>query len=282
MALLEMLPPFVLGLIDPGFILFYAVEAYTQTLLGGLRENGTIPSDLRGKAFGKFWTKISGAPPDPAVALVGSATLVPSTFVQAQGTVLEIGPGSGNQTLYYNPAAAQIRTIYGAEPAKELHKLLRKNVDSTKVGPKYRIIGADATKASITRELLKDKVLEPGAHANNMFDTIICVRVLCSVPNLEGTISDLHAMLKPGGKLLVVEHTANAWRTTKGSVIARLVQTVYMLLGWSYFVGDCSLTRNIEQMLRKNTSERWEAVSIERHFGKAVLTYISGSLVKKS
>ncbi|KAK6370990.1 hypothetical protein LTR64_006236 [Lithohypha guttulata] len=272
MALLEMLPSFVLGLIDPGFILYYAVEAYIQTLLIGLREDGTIPSDLRGRAFGKFWTKISGAPPDPAVALVGSATLVPSTFAQAQGTVLEIGPGSGNQTLYYNPAAAQIKTIYGAEPAKELHKLLRKNADSTRVGPKYRIIGADATKASITRELLKDKVLEPGALANNMFDAIICVRVLCSVPNLEGTISDLHAMLKP----------ANAWRTTKGSVIARLVQTVYMLLGWSYFVGDCSLTRNIEQMLRKNTSERWETVSIERHFGKAVLTYISGSLVKKS
>ena len=85
----------------------------------------------------------------------------------------------------------------------------------------------------------------------------------------------------PEEKLLVVEHTVNAWRTRKGSLIARMLQTVYMLLGWSYFVGDCSLTRDTEGMLRKDGARRWESIDIERHFGRAVITYISGVLVKK-
>lgn len=63
-------------------------------------------------------------------------------------------------------------------------------------------------------------------------------------------------------------------------MIARLVQTVYMLMGWSFFVGDCELTRNIEDELRKGSKARWESVNLERHFGSAVFTYISGVLVK--
>jgi SAM-dependent methyltransferase len=54
-----------------------------------------------------------------------------------------------------------------------------------------------------------------------VFDTIICVRVLCSVLDLEQTAEELYSFLKPGGKLLVTEHVVNPWRTAKGSVVAR-------------------------------------------------------------
>lgn len=281
MPLLNLIPPFALGLIEPGFLLYYAVEAYVSTLLTSLRQSRRIPSDLRGRAFGKFWAKLTGAPPDPSVPLVGSGALIPPLLAQASGAVLEIGPGSGSLTGYYEPAAGQIRAIYGVEPATELHGLLRKNADATKLGPSYQIVSADATRASIARELVKGNVIRATDDADGMFDTVVCIRVLCSVPNLEATISDLHSLLKPGGKLLIVEHTVNAWRTPKGSLIARMFQTMYMLLGWSYFVGDCSLTRDIEDALRKDRARRWESIDIERHFGRAVFTYISGVLVKK-
>lgn len=143
------------------------------------------------------------------------------------------------------------------------------------------MLSADAGAASIARELVRAGVIREASEAREVFDTIVCVRVLCSVPDLRSTITDLYTFLKPGGKLLVCEHTANPWRTRKGSVIARVMQSVYMLMGWSYFVGDCELTRDIEDELRREGKGRWESVDVERHFGKACLTYVSGVLVKK-
>lgn len=280
MSLLAYIPPRVMVLLDPAFLLYWAIEAYITVLVSSVL-HGEIPSDVRGKAFGQFWTKISGAPPDPSVPLVGSATLVPPIMAQVTGKVLEVGPGSGNQIGYYDAAAHQISVMYGAEPATELHGLLRKNADATKLARKYVILKAGADREQIARQLLEHGIVTSSDEANGMFDSVVCVRVLCSVPHLAATVRDLHQLLRPGGRLFVVEHTANPWRTAKGSVVARLVQTVYMLLGWSYFVGDCSLTKDIEDELRRDTTQRWSSVVIERHFGKSVLTYIAGVLIKR-
>ena len=116
-----------------------------------------------------------------------------------------------------------------------------------------------------------------------IFDTILCVRVLCSVPNPEKVISELYSFLKPRGKLLVIEHVVNPWRTAKGSVVARAAQSVYQALGWSVFLGDCCLNRDTEKMLRNAAVKDggWEVVELDRWFGKTVLPYISGVLVKK-
>lgn len=275
-TLMDRLSPLLL----PGILLYNAIKVYVQLFFRELLSNGRIPPDFRDKAFGTFWEGCCGGPPDPTVPLAGSQTLVPPLLAQARGTVLEIGPGSGNQIMYYEPAAAQIDKLYAAEPAKELHRVLRKNADATTLGPKYMILDSHATKASIGKGLVKHDAVPDARKADGMFDTIICVRVLCSVPDLSGTVSDLHDLLRPGGRLIIVEHTINPWRTPKGSLIARIVQSLYMLIGWSYFVGDCSLVRDIETMLRADSSRRWKSVDIDRHFGHAVLCYISGILTK--
>lgn len=280
MAVLDQIPPFILGLIVPGQLLYFAVRAYISLLVQSILRSGSIPRDLRAKAFGKFWEQISLVP-DPSAPLVGSATLVPPLLAQANGIVLDVGPGNGVLISYFNAASSKIKQIYGAEPATELHKTLRHNADATEIGHKYTVLRADAWFMSIQSELVGTGAIKHPNHAYGYFDTIVCVRVLCSVPRLRETIEDLHRLLKPGGKLLVCEHTANPWRTRKGSVIARIVQTMYMFIGWSYFVGDCELTRHIEQELRRDANNRWESVNLERYFGTAVLTYVSGVLVKK-
>ena len=200
---------------------------------------------------------------------------------QVSGKVLEIGPGSGNQIGYYDPAADRISVMYGAEPATELHGLLRTNANATKLAKKYSILKAGAEYEQITRQLLNEGVISSSDEADGFFDSVVCVRVLCSVPDLASTLRDVHRLLKSRGKLFVVEHTANPWRTAKGSLVARVVQSIYMLMGWSFFVGDCSLTKDIEGELRKEAARRWSSVDIERHFGKSVLTYIAGVLVKR-
>jgi len=55
------------------------------------------------------------------------------------GTVLEIGPGSGNQLPRYT--ASQITKIYGVEPNTSLHPELRENVRKLGLEEKYVLVG---------------------------------------------------------------------------------------------------------------------------------------------
>jgi hypothetical protein len=101
---------------------------------------------------------------------------------------------------------------------------------------------------------------------------------------MERTVDELYGLLKPGGKLLVTEHVVNAWRTAKGSFLARVVQGVYQVFGWSFFIGDCALDRDTEGVLLRaaRSDGGWEVVDLERSFAWSVMPYLSGTLVKKS
>lgn len=196
--------------------------------------------------------------------------------------VLDIGPGSGTQIRHFDPVVNSISKAYCIEPSIDLHPLLRKNIALTGLGRegKCEALVANATGPSIAQELKRVGVVSNVEDASELFDTVVCVRVLCSVPDLNTTIADLWKLLKPGGKMLVLEHTANPWKTPQGSMIARFMQTFYMLVGWSFFVGDCQLTRDIQDVLTADP-KRWEKVEISRHFGQSVICYISGVLVKR-
>lgn len=123
-------------------------------------------------------------------------------------------------------------------------------------------------------------ITEKNGLGTPIFDTIICCRVLCSVPNPLETVKTLHGLLKPGGKLLVVEHVVNPSRGPWGSSIARVLQQVYALLGWSFFVGDCHMLRDTEAMLSQ--AGEWEngTQDLKLSFQWSCLPYVSGVLVK--
>lgn len=214
-----------------------------------------------------------------------STALIPPLLRTASGIVLDIGPGTGTQMpLLRSPA---ISAIYGAEPCHGLHKDLRAKAISEGLASKYHILGCGVA-ASELIPALRDA--DPGAvdafdanSKNGVFDTILCVRVLCSVPEMERTVRELYGLLKPGGRMVVVEHVVNPWRTAKGSFVARIMQGVYQFLGWSFLIGDCCLVRDTEGALRgaADADGGWESVELERSFGWSALPYISGVLVKK-
>jgi SAM-dependent methyltransferase len=178
--------------------------------------------------------------------------------------------------------APAIKAIYGAEPCRGLHAELRARAEEEGLGQKYHILPCGAAAGELVPELQREGLLPAGdgdveqvlASAGGVFDTIVCVRVLCSVPELERTARELYSLLRPGGKLLVVEHVVNPWRTAKGSIVARAMQAVYGFFGWSWFIGNCCLDRN--------TDGGWDLVELERWFGRSPIPYISGVLVKKS
>ena len=226
-------------------------------------------------------------PLSPPPQITCSSDLIPSILAHASGTVLDVGPGTGTQLpLLRSPA---IKTIYGAEPCLGLHDELREKARLEGLAEKYRVLGCSVAADELVPALTKEGLPVGGAQGKEtggggVFDSIICVRVLCSVPDLNRTVKDLYSLLRPGGKLLVVEHVVNPWRSSKGSLVARIFQAVYGWLGWSWFIGSCCLDRDTEAALREAAAADggWAVGDLDRHFGSGPLPYVSGVLVKRS
>ncbi|PGH07519.1 hypothetical protein AJ79_06254 [Helicocarpus griseus UAMH5409] len=252
---------------------------------------------VRDEAFSRFWIKFSGArDPTPSAPRNGSSALIPPLLATASGTVLDIGPGTGTQTpLFTNPNLVR---MYGAEPCLGLHKDLMAKIEACGLGERYRILPCSAERGSLVEALVGEGMLEKEVAVDGevgkvkvkgVFDTIVCVRVLCSVPDQKETVKGLYELLKPGGKLLACEHVRNPWTVCnnngRGSVVARLTQVVYTALGWVFFMGDCHLGRDTERVVRDVPVEvgdgGWEKVEVKRWFEWSSLPYLAGTFVKK-
>ena len=140
-------------------------------------------------------------------------TGVPELIAKAYGTVLELGPGSGNQLPRYD--VSKIDRIYGVEPNVDLHDALRSNVKKHGLSDVYTIVPCvieDFAK-------LKEYGIEP-----ETVDTVTSVQVLCSVPKPEALAKDLYRLLKPGGQVIVYEHVKSE------DYVSRSVQCLYPLI----------------------------------------------------
>ena len=235
--------------------------------------------EVKDKAFSEFWLSYGSPGSNKDQELAGSAALVPPLFQSAAGTVLHVGPGSGTQVSYF-ASNSKVDRIYGAEPAIGLHDQLAAEIRVAKLDDKYFILPCKADTADITKAL-KDRGINLTAEGH--FDSIICVRTLCSMPDPDSVIRELYHLLKPQGQLLVLEHVKNPWQSKEGSLVARLLQSFYMLLGWRFFVGGCCLDRDLEQSLRRvgESEGRWEEMKLESHFAWNVLPYLKGELRKR-
>ncbi|KAL4792383.1 S-adenosyl-L-methionine-dependent methyltransferase [Aspergillus venezuelensis] len=305
------------ALVEPAMILKMAMYYYLETnakavLSGRVLAPLLNANELRDEAFGRFWVAFSAnreeptptteesetaqiqdasaalSPqtrtpeddPNPEVKEVQmSSDLIPPILAQASGITLDVGPGTGTQM----PLLAKnrdISAIYGAEPCGGLHAELQRRAELNGLGDKYTILPCGVAKSGLAKEMQKVG-LQGGTE---LFDTIVTIRVLCSVPHLQETISHLYDLLKPGGKLLVVEHVVNPWTSPKGSVLARVMQGVYHALGWRWVMGDCCLNRDTEGLLRRVGDEKggWESVSVERWFEGTCMVYVAGVFVKKA
>lgn len=184
--------------------------------------------------------------------------------------------------------SAAITSLYGPEPCTGLHSELRAKAISQGVSEKYHILSCGAAASELLPALRETGSGVVDAYdvdtKNGVFDTILCVRVLCSVPEMERTVRELYGLLKPGGRMLITEHVVNDWRAAKGSVVARIAQGLYQLFGWSFLIGDCCLNRDTERALRgaAEGDGGWAVVDLERSFEWSPMPYLSGTLVKKS
>ena len=105
---------------------------------------------------------------------------------KANGTVLEVGPGNGNQLR-----------IYGVEPNVDLHDALRKTVKERGLSDIYTIVPCEA---GDFQTLAKN-----GIEKRSM-DTALSVQVIYGMPSPQETTKGMYELLKSGGQMIVYEH----------------------------------------------------------------------------
>lgn len=192
-------------------------------------------------------------------------TVVPSLVASAHGTVLEIGPGSGNQLPRYD--RSKITKIYGIEPTLDLHPALRENIKKNGLSDIYTIVPCSIEDVQTLKKYGVDR---------EAFDTVLSMQVFCSIPNPRATAAALWRLLKPGGEMIVYEHVESR------DGLSRCVQNMYQVV-WPYVLQGCSLDRDTAKTLRE--AGEWAKVDLQlpgEEDAWQTFPRISGRLVKAS
>ena len=145
-------------------------------------------------------------------------------LAQSEGTLLEIGAGTGINLRYYPQQATRILLC---EPDPQMRQQLQ-----------IKTAHAAQTRVEITGWQAEAIDLP-----DDSIDTIVTTLVLCSVASLETSLREIHRLLKPDGKLLFLEHVISNDPRTR-----RWQQRIEPF--WSLCAADCHLTRDTERAIR--------------------------------
>jgi ubiquinone/menaquinone biosynthesis C-methylase UbiE len=110
-------------------------------------------------------------------------------LAHAEGVVVEVGAGTGLSFRHY-PAGLQ---VLATEPDPHMLKAARR--------------AARKTAANLTLEQAPAEALPLG---DASVDTVVCILVLCSVPDQAVALAEAKRVLRPGGSLLLLEHVRAA------------------------------------------------------------------------
>jgi len=136
----------------------------------------------------------------------------------AEGRVLEIGAGSGVNLPYYSARATE---VLGLEPHPKLQTMAS--------GTGFRMVNGSAEAIPLERASV---------------DTVVTTWTLCSIPNADVALGEMRRVLRPGGRLLFVEHGL--------APEARVQLWQHRLTPlWKRIGGGCHLDRVIPELIRE-------------------------------
>jgi ubiquinone/menaquinone biosynthesis C-methylase UbiE len=142
---------------------------------------------------------------------------------QAEGTVLEIGIGTGFNLPYYDPA--RVTRVIGLDPSEASWKL---------AGERARNLPFPVEFVGLPGEQIP---LD-----DNSVDTVLVTFSLCTIPDPVKALEGMRRVLKPSGKLVFCEHGAAPdesvlkWQNRIDPV-------------WSTLFGGCHLNRRIPSLI---------------------------------
>lgn len=155
-------------------------------------------------------------------------------LASAHGRVLEIGAGTGANLAHY---PATVSELVLTEPEEPMARRLENKVADT----------GGRLAATVVRT-----PAESLPFPDDSFDTAVCTLVLCTVRDPEQVLSELDRVLKPGGRLLFLEHVRS-----DDPRIAKWQDRIAPL--WRRLGHGCNLNRPTPEMIRS----RFEHVEIE-------------------
>jgi SAM-dependent methyltransferase len=140
-----------------------------------------------------LWARLGARIYDPFLALGerrGMAAHRRALLAGAEGRVLELGAGTGLNLAHY-PAA--VRELVLSEPEPAMRAVLERRV---------------------ARSSLPAQVVAAPAEAlpfdDDAFDTVVSTLVLCTVQDAAAAIAEARRVIRPGGRLLFIEHVRAA------------------------------------------------------------------------
>lgn len=126
-------------------------------------------------------------------------------FRDVTGTVLEIGPGTGANLGYLNPAKV---SWIGVEPNPFMQAYLHKEANRLGMPIEIRMPTGETLPV-----------------ADQSVDAVISTLVLCCVNSQQRALHEVLRILKPGGRLLFIEHVAaprGSWLRTTQNLLTPL------------------------------------------------------------
>ena len=133
----------------------------------------------------------------------------------ARGAVLEIGGGTGANLPHYR----DVDRVTVAEPDPFMRKRLVLKLEAARVPVEVSAAGAEAL-----------------PFHDGSFDTVVTTLVLCTVPDQESALDEISRVLRPGGRLLFIEHVRATDSTTGWQDRIEPV--------WKQLFGGCHLNRD--------------------------------------
>jgi ubiquinone/menaquinone biosynthesis C-methylase UbiE len=134
------------------------------------------------------------------------------------GEVLEVGAGTGSTLSLYPKAVTR---LVMAEPDPHMRRRLRE---------KPRPAGVEVSDASLEKLPFDDR----------SFDAVVCSLVLCSVRDQKAALAQIARVLRPGGRLVFLEHVAADGKPDRLKWQGRIEPV------WKHLMGNCHLTRRTE------------------------------------
>lgn len=132
---------------------------------------------------------------------------------QASGDVLEVAVGTGLNL----PAYPVVVSLTGVDLSNQMLEIARARAE----------------------ELGRSVKLEQGdAHSlgfdDATFDTVVCTFGLCAIPDIDAAIDEMIRVLRPGGRLILVDHVRSSSRIARG--VQRALEVVTVPLGGEHFL----------------------------------------------
>jgi ubiquinone/menaquinone biosynthesis C-methylase UbiE len=139
--------------------------------------------------------------------------------------VAEIGFGSGLNLPYYDPA--KVSRLIGIEPDPTMLGIARKRLAEFRMAI----------------ELIEGRA-EALPLPDGSVDTAVVTYALCTIPDPESALCEIRRILKPGGRLLFIEHerSGEPWRSRWQDRLNRL---------WGRLAGGCHLNRAPQQLIEE-------------------------------